>query len=206
MQPSDERVPCYLDQEDVRTFEAAGISAVDLLHAAAEMLRQTGLRTIAPARGLSAQEEAYLRAAGAVEVGETADDAIARNLARLGEEYDALLKTAMTGRQMAELLGVTPGRISQRVTECSIYTMSGRGGEALFPAFQVCGNRLLPGLSQVVKGIPPGANAIAVARFFTTPHADLATPSGVLSPRDWLLAGNGPGIVTDLARDIAGIV
>lgn len=206
MQPSADRVPYYLDRDDARTFQAAGISAEALLHAAAEVLRQTGLRTIAPARGLSAQEEAFLRASGAKGVGETAEDAIARNVARVSEEYDTLLRTAMTGRQIAELLRVTPGRISQRAAQCSLYTMSGRGGAVVYPAFQVCGDCLLPGLEQVIAALPLGANPVAVARFFNTQHPDLATPNGVLSPRDWLLAGNDPRTVAVLASDIAGII
>lgn len=206
MQAGTDRITYFLDGEDARTFHSAGISAEALLHAAAEVLRQTGLRTLAPARGLSSAEEAFLRAAGAKGVGDIANDAVARNVARVSEEYDALLRAAMSGRQIAELLGVTPGRISQRAAQCSLYTMSGRGGAVVYPAFQVCGDRLLPGLEQVIVAIPLGANPVAVARFFRVPHPDLATSNGVLSPREWLLAGNDPHIIADLASDIAGII
>lgn len=199
-------VIAQLSSEDAQTLRSAGLTVDELVRAAAEVLRQSQIRATAPAHGLSAKEEEFLKQAGAKGVGEPAPGAIARNVAVVSEEYGELLKAALTGRQIASRLGVTPGRVSQRAAKGQLFGMMGRNGMVVYPAFQLCENQLLPGLDQVVAAIPRGANAVAVARFFMTPHPDLHSTEGLVSPRDWLLAGNDPRVVVPLASELVGAI
>jgi len=114
--------------------------------------------------------------------------------------YAALVAGAWTGREVAELLGVVPGRIRQRVTERSLYAIEGPKGR-VFPRFQFEGAGTLPALREVLQRIPSSAHPVAVERFFRIPTEDLRPDgtSGAMSPRQWLLAGYPVGPVAVLA-------
>jgi len=118
-------------------------------------------------------------------------------------EYAALVASGLTVQQAAQKLGVDGSRIRQRLLARSLYGIRLRDGWRI-PSFQFDGDRLLPGLGDVIAKLPSGLHPLAVANWFLTPNPDLVigeseTP---LSPRDWLRAGMDAERVAELAGDL----
>ena len=194
-----------IDQSDVTTLEKAGIDDVGALVAvAADFVRRCPVREPSrPVVPLSASEQEFLRSTGAR--GLDADDAAVAaaersNLMILAAEYGQLVASADSAARVAERLGVKASRVRQRVGDRSLYSIEASGGR-VFPVFQFAGSRTLPGLDRVLGALDPDAHPVAVARFFLTPTPDLESDlvDGVVSPRDWLLAGLPVGPVAELA-------
>ncbi len=118
-------------------------------------------------------------------------------------EYAALIASSLTVQQAAQKLGVDGSRIRQRLLARSLYGIRLRDGWRI-PSFQFDGDRLLPGLGDVIGKLPSGLHPLAVANWFLTPNPDLTMGDDEtsLSPRDWLRAGMDAGQVADLASDL----
>ena len=136
-----------------------------------------------------------------------ADDPLARTVTL----YTALLEDSLTTSEAAERLGVDPSRIRQRLNAMppTLYGIRLQGGGWRIPRFQLEGDRLLPGLGQVLARLDSELHPVAVYRWFTTPNVDLLVddPSATLelvgrrlSPRDWLRHGLPPRRVARLAE------
>jgi hypothetical protein len=128
-------------------------------------------------------------------------------LVQTAAEFAALLKESFSTAAAAERLGVDPSRIRQRLTS-QPPTMYGVRLEAgwVVPQFQFDGNKLIPGVAELVARLDPELHPVAVFRWFTTPNPDLVLERGdesrTLSPRDWLLLGLPVQEVADLAADL----
>ena len=126
-------------------------------------------------------------------------------LARTAAEFVALLKASLSTAAVARKLGVDPSRIRQRLTSQppSLYGIRLSSGWVI-PDFQFDGDRLIPGVGDVVAGLDPELHPVAVQRWFTTPNPDLMVEdeSRSLSPRDWLRFGLPAQAVIDLAADL----
>lgn len=176
----------------------------ELVREAVERLPR-GLYRDDPRAELTAAEAAVLEAGGFVLDSEPlgSDDPLARTAAELA----ALLKTSLPTGKAAERLGVDPSRIRQRLTAQppTLYGIR-RGTGWVVPEFQFDGDRLLPGIGEVVAQLDPDLHPASVHRWFTLPNPDLVPntdeDSPTFSPRDWLRLGFPPGTVANLAAEL----
>jgi hypothetical protein len=130
-------------------------------------------------------------------------------LARTAAEYAALLKSSLSTAEAAGRLGVDPSRIRQRLASQppTLYGVRLESGWVI-PEFQFDGDRLVPGIAEVIPQLNLELHPVAVFRWFTLPSPDLIAEEveeeegRALSPRDWLRLGLPPAAVADLARDL----
>jgi hypothetical protein len=133
----------------------------------------------------------------------TADNALARSAA----EYAALVASSVTVAEAARRLDVDGSRIRQRLAARTLYGIR-QGAGWRIPSFQFAGNALVPNIERVLPCLSEDLSPLTVLHWFTLPNTDLVrgpdeTPT---SPLGWLLAGERPEAVADLARDLdAGI-
>ncbi len=102
---------------------------------------------------------------------------------------------------MAELLGVDKSRVSQRVTERSLYAFNA-GDDRCFPHWQLTGGRALPGLKTVLRELDVTLHPLAVDHWFTTANVDLEIDGEPVSPAFWLATGGDPQVTAHLAADL----
>lgn len=130
--------------------------------------------------------------------------------------YAALLETAITPEQAAEILNLTPGRIRQLLNERRLLGVQ-LHGRWLIPRFQIVASseerkkprlRTLPGLERVLPAIPRQAHLLTVYRWLHTPQPDLRVEDlgenepRQLSPLQWLEEGRPVEPVTELASSL----
>lgn len=118
-------------------------------------------------------------------------------------DYAALVRSSLTTRQLADLLGRNPSRIRQRIQSGALYAFQ-PGSEWLIPSFQVHDGALVPGIEKVVPRLRTDLHPLKVERWFLTPNPDLTDPAetSVWAPREWLLTGGDPSRVADLAQHL----
>jgi len=127
-------------------------------------------------------------------------------LVRTAVDFAAFLKAGLTTAQAAARLKVDPSRIRQRLTSDppTLYGIRVESGWVI-PEFQFDGDRLVPGMADIVARLTPELHPMSVFRWFTTPSPDLAAEDlddRALSPRDWLRSGYPVQTVADLAADL----
>jgi hypothetical protein len=156
-----------------------------------------------PRPDLTAAEAAVLRRGGFVL--EPTDLGTEDPLVQTAAELAALLQESLPTTVAAARLGVDPSRIRQRLTSDppSLYGIRLESGWVV-PAFQLEGNKTLPGIAEVVARLDPELHPVAVFRWFHLPNADLSLEREgeeprVLSPRDWLRLGLPVAPVAELA-------
>ena len=115
--------------------------------------------------------------------------------------HAALVSTSIPLSEAAWKLGVTDGRLRQRISERTLIGVHGPDGRAFrIPLFQLTPEGELPGLRLILKAIRPELRPVQVAAFFTTPQSDLEGPEGEpITPVAWLLSGHDPEPVRELA-------
>ncbi len=127
-----------------------------------------------------------------------ANDPVALGVA----EHAALLETALSVAEAAERLGVTEGRIRQRLSEHPPTLWGVRAGHGWrLPASQFETRTTIPGLEALLSSLPDDLSPVAFHRWFTTPSPDLASAEGgpeLLSPRNWLRLGRNPAVAAGL--------
>lgn len=148
--------------------------------------------------------EAEVEALGSVGVDPRAGTTSAAPVLQAAANHAALVATALPIAEAARRLGVTDGRLRQRVSEGSLLAVHGPAGRALrIPAFQITETGELPGLRLVLRTIRRDLRPVQVAAFFTTPQPDLEDADGEpMPPVTWLLAGNDPTTVRELAQGL----
>jgi hypothetical protein len=100
--------------------------------------------------------------------------------------------------EAALLLGVDRSRVSQRITQGSLWAFAA-GRSKRLPRWQFTAEgRLLPGLAALVAAIPRGLAPQTVAAFMTEPQPELADRT----PSEHLVAGGDP---SDVAELLAGL-
>jgi hypothetical protein len=195
--PAADATLAYLHARGL-TIEPQGLSS--LLEEALGEMRRT-LFPSDPAADLPAEETAALRRGGFELMPGKRENANA--LARTAADYAALLATSLTVNRAAQTLELDPSRIRQLLAARKLYGFQIKGVWSI-PMFQFDGPRLLPGLEEVLPSLPRDLHPVAVYRWFTIPNPDLS-PEDLdrdLSPRDWLLAGYAPKVVTQLGTDL----
>ena len=134
-------------------------------------------------------------------------------LARTVTLYTALLQDSLSTAEAAARLGVDSSRVRQRLNAkpATLFGIRLSDGSWRIPRFQFEGDRLLPGLGEVIASLDPDLHPVAVYRWFTSPHVDLLVDDANapveligqrLSPRDWLRHGLGPRRLAELASHL----
>ncbi|MCB1855849.1 MAG: excisionase family DNA-binding protein [Halieaceae bacterium] len=194
-----------LTEADRTTLAEAGITNIDrLASAAAAFLRAHPIYEVPPVtNALSETEESFLRDAGARGVGAWSDDSAADNVAVIAGEFAQMVTTALSQKEVAELLGVSTSRIRQKLEAGELYAVRTTGGRVC-PRFQFGPGGTLPGLESVLRALRPEAHPVAVQRFFMEVHPDLESEAlnRALSPHEWLLTGHSPETLVVLASEV----
>lgn len=108
-----------------------------------------------------------------------------------------LIVGSYTPEQAADVLGVSPSRVSHRAAARELYQVS-VGRRRYLPRWQFHQGAALPWLGLVLRALPEELHPISVEGFFTTPSPDL----GGMTPAAWLLDGGDPAPV---AFEAAGL-
>lgn len=117
-------------------------------------------------------------------------------------EMAAVIESALTTLDAANLLGVSPGRIRQRLAAREIFSFK-VDGRVVIPIYQFQGSRLVPGITQVNRALPRTRHPLSVVRWFHTPQPELrAEGKRPLTPLQWLSQGSDPSVVGELAKRI----
>lgn len=125
-----------------------------------------------------------------------------RNDARLVEAFGSLLGRSVLGDSaMAKLLGVDKSRVSQRVSDRSLFAFAA-GDERCFPMWQIMDDKPLPGLKVVLRALDPGLHPLSVDHWFTATNVDLRIDGRPVSPASWLSTGGDAQAAADLAADL----
>lgn len=194
-----------LTEADRSTLAKAGIIDTDrLVSAAAAFLREHPIYETTPVtNALSEAEEAYLISGGARGVGAYSETAGAENAAVVAGEYAQMVATALSQKEVADLLGVSTSRIRQKLEAGDLFALRTPVGRVC-PRFQFSATGALPGLEVVVRTLRPQAHPVAVQRFFLTESADLEseTLKRTLSPREWLLTGHPVEAIVELIGEL----
>ncbi len=130
---------------------------------------------------------------------------LADPIARTAFEYAVLRATALTTSGAAERLGVDESRVRQRLRNRTLYGLKGSSGEWRLPAFQFARAGLVPGIDRVFPRLPKSLSPLAVYRWLHTPSPDLGETEEqgrALTPLQWLLTGNDPDVVAELAAGL----
>lgn len=118
--------------------------------------------------------------------------------------YAAMLASSYTTSEVARMLGVSEGRVRQRISAGTLYGVKlGRGHR--LPAFQFAGGKEVPGIGKVLRVIDRGLHPVEIESWFTLPDADLyldEVEERPVSPKEWLLAGKGSKTLVPLADDL----
>lgn len=121
-------------------------------------------------------------------------------------EFARLRNESYTTEEAATVLGVSVGRIRQRLTSIppSLYGIKA-AGDWRIPRFQFEGQHLIAGIESVVAQLRAELNPVAVWRWFTTANPDLPADEDetrLLTPLEWLRTGGASEIVGMLASDL----
>ncbi len=189
--------------EDI--FQQMGIEggAEAVTHAAATFIRLHPLYFVSPSsRDLSEHELNVLRDGGFPSIPDTVS--LGDNIAIVAGEVGVMIAGAFTQSQVAELLGVDQSRIRQRISQGTLYAITGENNVKVLPRFQFTVSGALPVLEKVLPAINKDTHPIAVQRFFLTASADLYSDElkTNLTPRDWLIIGHNPDVVARMAADL----
>jgi len=194
-----------------RVLQPTAATVHKLFRASARaLMANRPLREVAQPAGaasamLSKSELAALEAVG-LSTRPWAGNAAADPLTKTIVDYMALIETSLSTAQAAALLGVDLSRVRQRIRNRSLLGVEYEG-EWRLPRFQFERKKVLPGLAEVLAVLPPELNPLDVATWFLDPNIDLdATEAAAddaasmpASPRAWLLRGDPPRAVAQLA-------
>lgn len=166
-----------VSSEDLREFVQAGIGKDDIasvIHNAARALRSQH------------------------------DSTTTRRIVLLKTEFKRLRDESLVSEQVAELLGISRGRVHQLSApeHPGLYAFRGLRQEWRYPPWQFFDAGVLPHLRELLKKVSTTAHPISVSRFMTQKNSDLLTPrlGKPLSPREWLIAGYELEAVLEVTR------
>jgi hypothetical protein len=118
-------------------------------------------------------------------------------------KYQAILDRSLSVEEAAKRLGVTTGRIRQRLLADPPTLYGIRDGHVWrLPAFQFASKRLIPNVEQVIARLDPALDPVAVLNWFTQPNVDLEQGGQRVSPLDWLAQGHRAEPVLELAGNL----
>lgn len=164
--------------------------------------RATPAGAAMPGRGLTREEEDVLREAGSLQV--ALPPLAERASVSTADRLQRLLADALTAKQAAAALDLSPGRIRQLIGSRGVLAVQGAGGWKL-PRFQFVGDsggRIMRGLDKILEVLPADVHPLAVQAFLEQPHPDLDIDGEPHAPKAWLEGGGSVERVVELARDL----
>ena len=182
--------------EGVLKIYGNGIGADDFADQLDHLMRR---RVSVDPRALSAHDRGVLAAVGvpAADLDRQSAGRLVDQAARLLEENSLALPAAAA----AERLGRSVTRIRGAIADGSLYGVK-VGRSWLVPRWQLDEANPLPHLRKVIAAIPEGTSAVTLERVMTQPSEELYVDGKPVSPRNWLLAGNDPGAVVEIVRQL----
>ena len=116
--------------------------------------------------------------------------------------FGDLLERSLRGDEdAARHLGVNRSRISQRLSERSLYAFDG-ADDRYFPTWQFAGGRIVQGLKVVLEALDHDLHPLVVDHWFTTPNVDLELSGSPTSPAVWIATGGDPVAAAAVAPDL----
>jgi hypothetical protein len=106
--------------------------------------------------------------------------------------------------EAADRLGITPGRVRQRITGGTLLGMRTSGTEWALPAWQFVVADGVPGLAAIVGRVPKTIHPAVLEGFMTRSDPDLVVDGRSLSPVVWLATGGDPEVVAELLEGLPG--
>ena len=153
-----------------------------------------------PSSALSTEQERTLREAGSLR--EDLPSLAERTSTRTLVAGLALASDSLSVKQAATALGVSEGRIRQRLAARTLFGLAASGGWRL-PRFQFAEHgQLLRGMDQVLPVLPDDVHPVVVASFLVRPHPDLFLDGAATSPAQWLEGGGPVETVVALAAGL----
>lgn len=124
-------------------------------------------------------------------------------LLRGAREFDELRATSLTVAEAAARLGVTDGRVRQRLTATppDLYGIR-LGNEWRLPAFQFADEGLVPNVDRVITRVDRALNPVAFAHWLSRPNPELEREGEPVSPLAWLSGGGDWQRVGELVEDL----
>lgn len=113
-----------------------------------------------------------------------------------------LYDSALTVEQAAQMLGVTAGRVRQRIS-AGVLAVVRRPEGYLLPVWQFYDGKVVPHLNQVLA-VAGDVHPLTLQGFMTEPNPDLEVNGQIVSPRGWLISGGNPEQVAELAEILHG--
>lgn len=180
---------------EVLSRHGIGLSGAEFVAELDAGLSAVASPTAAP---LSATEVEFLREHAGPRAVEVLDQGPAQIMTELGrsiaERLAGSLASSVSIPEAALLLGVDRSRVSQRISQGSLWAFAaGRSKRLPDWQFTVLG-RVLPGLPAVIAAIPRGVAPQTVAAFMAEPQPELAG----CTPSEHLVAGGDPSVVAEL--------
>lgn len=195
-----------LTEKELR--ERGILRSVEELHSEAQRMLDAMLITLPVGRGRKQPERGFTER----ELSVLREGGLTFDASRYGEQisstaskHAAILASSLTVREVASLLGVSEGRIRQKISAGSLYAVRVQGGERRLPRFQFSERGAIAGMEEVMREVSEGVHPVALQNFFLSPNPDLhldAEEEIPITPRDWLLSGGSPEAVAVLARDL----
>jgi hypothetical protein len=187
------------DLDEVLSRHGIGLSGAEFVAELDAGLSGVASPITAP---LSAGEIAFLREHGGPRASEVLDQDPSEAMTGLGrsvaERLAGSLAASVSIPEAALLLGVDRSRVSQRISQGTLWAFTA-GRSKRLPRWQfTTGGRLLPGLAVVIAAIPRGLAAQTVAAFMAEPQPELADRT----PSQHLAEGGDP---SDVAELLAGL-
>lgn len=128
--------------------------------------------------------------------------AVARVHARAAAAFAGLLTRSVPGdAAVAELLGVDRSRVSQRLTERSLYSFH-HGDDRYYPRWQFQGTMVMRGMRDVLRALDESLHPLTVDHWFTTPSRELLVDGEPVAPAAWLAIGGKVDAVSAVAADL----
>jgi hypothetical protein len=155
--------------------------------------------TLSPERALTTGEFDALRRVGLAPDADTARDA---DRARQGalHAWFLIYRDAYTTQSVADMLGVHPSRIRQRLKERTLMALDD-AGELRIPAMFFEDGAELPGLRRVLPAVSEEVRPLEVLSWLATPSSELEDSNGrPRAPREYLLATGDADRVIPLAQ------
>jgi hypothetical protein len=102
--------------------------------------------------------------------------------------------SSLSDIEVAQRLGIDVPQVRDRQAQGDLYSFTA-GGRHRYSDWQFTGDPaqpLLPGLADLVSGLPEGLHPSSVQGFMTTPQEDLVVNGERMTPVEWLLQGGDP--------------
>ncbi len=174
--------------------EDAAAFAATLLESIAEVAE----RHEAPA-ALSREEQALWEGLGASF--SDAQSVATRHAKKAAAFADLLGRSVKGDAAVAKLLEVDRSRVSQRVSERSLFAVPGPD-DRYFPRWQFEGKKVVRGLRAILSALEPDLHPLTVDQWCTTPNLELVVDDDPMSPVMWLATGGEINTVVELAADV----